>query len=495
MANEYLYGAYGHLGDSVAQNATQAGTTPVYVGCAPVNLIKGYKELDIINNPVKLFNLPNAQQTVGYSENWESFSLCEAINAHFNNVQGNIGPIYVINVLDPDVHRKEEPITVNLAFSNGRATIKSDTIILDTLALEGKMEGVDYAVDYNYTKGIVIINSMDAANKIAGSVAASYNEVDADMVTADDIIGGVTANGEYSGLGALQLLYQEKYVVCNLLAAPGWSERPEVYNALMVAAAQINGHWDAFVCADIPLNDGLVDIDTIAKALNWKKDNGFTNERSKVFWPMAKGTDGNIYHLSTLAVVEFMRADYSHDSVPMETCGNKTIPIAAQYFGANSKNRGFDQVTSKELTSNGISTCVFWGGNWVLWGDHTAGYTYGADIDPRCIFDVSMRMLFHITNSFQREWGTVIDEPFTKQLRDRIINREQEKLDALVAMGALIGEPSVLFLESNNSTTDMMNGDFRWDIPVTPTPPLKSATVYVAYTDAGFSSYFSDEEE
>lgn len=494
MANEYLYGAYGHLGDSVAQNATQAGTTPVYVGCVPVNLIRGYKDLDIINYPVKLSNLPNAQQTVGYSSNWDRFSLCEPINAHFNNTKGNIGPIYVINVLDPDVHKKEETTTVNLAFSNGRATIKSDTIILDTLALEGKAEGTDYAVDYNFTKGTVIISSI-GSTKITGTVTASYNEVAVTLVEASDIIGGVTANGEYSGLGALQLLYQEKYAVCNLLAAPGWSENPEVYNALITAASKINGHWDAFVCADIPLNDGTDDVDTIAKALTWKDDNGYNNERSKVFWPMAKSNDGNIYHLSTLAMVELMRADYSHDSIPMETCGNKSIPVLAQYFGVNSKNRGFDQVASKELTSNGISTCVFWGGNWVLWGDHTAGYTYGADIDPRCIFDVSMRMLFHITNSFQREWGAVIDEPFTIQLRDRILNAEQEKLDALVAEGALIGEPAVLFLESENSTTDMMNGDFRWDIPVTPTPPLKSATVYVAYTDTGFSSYFSDEEE
>lgn len=491
MGKEYLYGAYGHLGDTVAQSATQAGTTPVYVGCAPINLVRGYADIDVVNYPVKLSNLPNAQQTIGYSDDWDSFSLGEVISAHFDNANGNIGPIYVINVLDPDVHRKADVTTVNLAFSNGRATIKSDTIILDTLALEGKVEGVDYSVDYNFTKGMVIINSI-GADKITGSVVTSYNEVDASLVTADDIIGGVTANGEYSGLGALQLLYQEKFAVCNLFAAPGWSENPEVYNAMNAAASQINGHWYALVCADMPLNDGTEDVNTIAKAVKWKKDNGYTNERSKVFWPMAKGSNGHLYHLSTMAVVEFMRTDYSHDSVPMETCGNKTIPVVAQYFGEGSKNRGFDQVSSKELTSNGISTCVFWGGSWVLWGDHTAAYVYGDDVDPRCIFDVSMRMLFHITNDFQREWGTEIDGPFTKQLRDRIINREQEKLDALVARGALIGNPAVLFLESNNSTEDMMNGDFRWDIPVTPTPPLKSATAYVAYTDAGFSAYFSE---
>lgn len=487
MANEYLYGAYGKLGQTIAQSAVQAGTTPVYVGTLPVNLIRGFANLDIVNYPVKLSNLTNAQQAVGYSDDWESFSLCEVLDAHFNNKKGNIGPIYVINVLDPATHKKAEKTTIQLAFSNGKATIKSDTIILDTLALEEKVEGIDFAIDYNFTKGMVMISSV--GEKITGSIAASYEEVDTSLITSEDIIGGVTANGEYSGLGAITLLYQEHFAVCNLIGAPGWSEDPEVYAAMITAATQINGHWDAFVCADIPLSNA-----TIAAALAWKEENGYTHERSKVFWPMAKDTFGKIYHLSTMAIVEFMRADFSHDSIPMETCGNKEIPVAGQYFGAGSTNRGFDQVQSKELTAHGVSTCVFWGGNWVLWGDHTAAYTYGADIDPRSIFDVSIRMLFHITNGFQREWGTEIDKPFTKQLRDRIINKEQEKLDAYVAIGALIGEPKVLFLESNNSTTDMMNGDFRWDIPVTPTPPLKSATVYVAYTDAGFSAYFSDEE-
>lgn len=494
MANEYLYGAYGHVGNTVAQSATQAGTVPVYVGTLPVNLIRGFKDLNIINYPVKLTNYSNAQQTVGYSKNWKSFTLCEAIKAHFDNVNGNIGPIYVINVLDPNVHIKEDTTTVNLAFSNGQATIKSDTIVLDTLALEEKAEGTDYTVDYNFTKGMVIISSK-GSTKITGNVAASYKEVDTSAIGKDDIIGGVTEGGVYSGLGALQLLYQEQYAVCNLLAAPGWSQIPDVYNAMLTAAQQINGHWDAFVCADIPIESGSEKVDTISKANTWAKGNGYINERSKAYWPMAKGTDGFIYHLSTFAMVEYMRADYSHNSVPFETCGNKEIPVLAQYFGENSTNRGFDQITSKELTSKGISTCVFWGGRWVLWGDHTAAYEYGKDVDPRCIFDVSMRMLFYITNDFQREWGTTIDKPFTKQLRDRILNREQEKLDGLVAKGALIGNPKVLFLESENSTTDMMNGDFRWDIPVTPTPPIKSASAYVAYTDAGFSAYFEDKEE
>lgn len=491
MANTYLYGAYGHLGETIAQNAVQAGTTPVYIGVAPINLVRDYQSVGGVNAPLKLSNFVDAQRKLGYSPDWEKFSLCEVMTAHFNNPVGNIGPIYVINVLDPETHKKAEQTSKALTFVNGRCEFVSDTIILDTFAIASKVEGVDYSLDYNYAKNTVVVTKIAADLDTTGTATATFDEVDLSKITATTIIGSVTASGEYTGMSAIRLLYQEQNQVCNLLAAPGWSHEPEVYNALISAAQKINGHWDAFVCADIPLEDSESQaVDTIAKAIAWKKTNGYTNERSKVFWPQTVDNAGQIFHLSTLGMVELMRADYSHDSVPMETCGNKEIQGIKQYFGAESKNRGFDQQDANELTQNGICTTIAWGGNWVLWGDHTAAYAYGGDVDARAIFDVSMRMLFHITNSFQREWSPSIDKPMTLQMRDRILNREQEKLDALVARGALIGTPTVQFLESENSTTDMMNGDFRWDIAATPTPPLKSATVYVAYTDAGFSAYF-----
>ena len=503
MANEYLYGAYGHIGETVAQSAVQAGTTPVYVGTAPVNLVRGFADAGVINEPIKLSNMVDAQRKLGYATDWGTFTLCEVMNAHFNNTIGNIGPIYVINVLDPSEgkHRKAEETTKQLSFTGGRAEFASGTIILDTLTIaksEGGdyAEGTDYAVDYNFTKGTVIITSLIDDSPLTGTLTASFYEVDDTAIEDEDIIGGVTASGEYSGLSSIALLYPEQFAVCNLIAAPGWSHSPAVYNAMLTTSQKINGHWDSFVVADLPLVDGSAQaVDTITKAVAWKKNNAFTGERSKVYWPQGIDNLGNVYHLSTLAVVELMRADFSHNSVPMETCGNKAIPVIKQYFGANANNRGFDQQTGKELTQNGISTAVAWGGEWVLWGDHTAAYTYGADVDPRAIFDVSMRMLMHITNSFQREWSPEIDSPMTRALKDRIINREQEKLDGYVSMGALLGEPKIVFLESENSTTDIMNGDFRWDIAVTPTPPLKSASVYVAYTDAGFSVYYEGGDE
>lgn len=70
---------------------------------------------------------------------------------------------------------------------------------------------------------------------------------------------------------------------------------------------------------------------------------------------------------------------------------------------------------------------------------------------------------------------------------------EQGELDALKGVGALIGDPEIIFLESENPTSNMVNGDFMFHIMATPTPPMKSATAKVTYTDEGFSSFFGEE--
>lgn len=153
MANEYLYGAYGHIGETVAQSAVQAGTTPVYIGTAPVNLVRGFGKAGIINAPIKITSLVDAQKKIGYSSDWGTFTLCEAVYAHFNNTLGNIGPIYVINVLDPSAgkHRKKAATTKALTFTGGRAEFASDKIILDTLTIAKNDSG-------NYVEGLSLIH-------------------------------------------------------------------------------------------------------------------------------------------------------------------------------------------------------------------------------------------------------------------------------------------------------------------------------------------------
>ena len=485
--SEYKYGVYGVIGNDIAQNASQAGVAPVYFGTAPVNLLSD--NTGTVNVPVKISNLSDAQQKLGHfsdSAKWGKYTLCEAVAAHFSNKNGNVGPIYVINVLDPATHKKSTQTTKSLTFVNKKATIEADDIILKSFAIDDKVLGTDYVVDYDFNTGIMTIT--DKGEEAMTTVTASYDTVDTAAVTADTVIGGVKEDGTVSGIAAVKLVYQTCNVIPTYLAAPGWSTNKKVYEALVASSQNINGHWCAFVYADIPVDN----VTTIDAAKEWKVTNGYTSGFSKVYWPMMKD-GGNVYHLSTLALVEKIRCDMENDNVPFETEGNKTVPATGLYFGENASSFVFDKTDANKLTAYGITTAIFWGGNWRVWGDHTAAFTTAGNHDARETFDVNMLMLFHIANSFQKDWGAVIDEPMTLALRDTIVNREQEKLDALVAMGALIGNPNVEFLETNNSTENVMNGNFRWEISATITPPLKSATGVVCYTDAGFSAYFGGD--
>lgn len=491
MAANYKHGTYGEFAKSVTTIAAESATTVVYVGTAPVHLVRGYAAAGLVNKPVLLTSFADVRAKMGYSPNWGIFSLCEAFAVHFDNAVGNSGPIVVVNVLDPATHKKSSVTTKALTFTNGRAVLESDTIILDTLVLADKVEGVDFTIDYDFEASRVIINSV--GEKITGSVNATYSEIDTAGITAETIIGEATDDGIYSGLGAVELIYQSLGLIPNVIAAPGWSETPAVYEAMLSAGTKINGHWDAFVVADIPLTDGEEAVDTISKAVAWADENGYANERSKACWPQAVSTSGEIYHASTLCAWRMQIVDASHDGIPMESPSNKPIPVSMQYFGEGSSNRGFDQSRGNQLNENGITTVVYFGGQWVLWGGHTAAYKHGEVADNRVIFDNNVRMMMHVTNQFQKDWATTIDAPMTLAMAETIKQREQEKADALAAVGALVGKPVVTFSPAANAESSLVEGNFIWDFAGTPTPQLKSATMRVAYTTAGFASYYGTE--
>lgn len=484
---EYKYGVYAQVGADIVQNASEAGSAPVYFGTAPVNLLSGDVAAKV-NRPLKISNLNEAQRVLGYfpaGSRWGKYTLCEAIAAHFANSKGNVGPIYVINVLDPETHRKGEQTSQSITFTNRRAQIVTDSIILSTFAIAEKVLGTDYTLSYNFTTGVLTIT--DIGTKEMSEETASFYEVDFEQIDESTVIGAADENGNLTGISAVALVYQECNVIPNYLAAPGWSDKKAVYNALVAAAQNINGHWSAFVFADLAIEE----VTNIAAAKKWKKDNGYTSGFSKVCWPQVRGGDGNVYHISTLEVVEKLRVDLQNDNIPFETAGNKTIPVVGLYFGEGVK-ASFDKAMANELTAAGITTAVYWEGNWRIWGDHTAAYEYGSDAEVRYTFDVNVIMQFYIMNSFQRDWGSQIDAPMTVALSETILNREQEKLDALVARGALIGNPTVSFSTEDNPTDAIRAGQFVWNYTETNTPPFKAGTAIVSYTDAGFSSYYGE---
>ncbi len=105
----YFHGVYGQqlpTQDDIPLSG--AGTLPVYIGTAPVEQLTDHA--NAINTPVLLSSYEDAKAKIGYSDDWDKYTLCEAVYAHFKNKIGSIGPIAVINVFDPAVHTDEKPV-------------------------------------------------------------------------------------------------------------------------------------------------------------------------------------------------------------------------------------------------------------------------------------------------------------------------------------------------------------------------------------------------
>lgn len=495
----YQHGMYSEFERTITTTPSQSPTIAVYVGTAPVHLIKNYQNYDLVNMPIKLSDINQVKTKAGTSSDWEAFTLCEAFSAHFENGIEPAGPIIAINVLDPAVHKKDTDKTEELTFINNVATVKSDTIVLDSIVLENMVKDTEYTISYDFEQGAALIRNISGQEK--AKVNATYSEVDPSKITTTDIIGKANDEGEYQGIGCINLVYTELGMIPNILTVPGYSHIPNVYKAMCQAVRKINGHWDTVAYADIPISG----VGTKKEAIKWKQDNEYNDEFTKVCWPKWKSNTGQVYHLSTLLTWRRLLTDAINGGIPYESPSNKPIPTGKQYFGDASANRGYDQQSANELNANGITTAVYWGGETVMWGPHTAAYEYDdrpdhekrlspTTMDPRVIFDTSITMLMHTTNSFQEEHAALIDKPMTRAVIDQIKNREQEKADALAAVGAYIGEVKVEFKEDANNAEGYIEGKFVWSFRGTSTPPFKTGILSAAYSTDGFVTYYEGGE-
>lgn len=455
------------------------GALPVYIGTAPVHLLAD--PVGALNTPILIQSYDDAVRQIGYSDNWDDFTLCEAVKAHFGNKLGNAGPIVVINVLDAATHNKAG--TSEVTIENGVGYIDNVPVLLSTVQITGKTEGTDYNVEYE--NGRVKLTEITA---LGSPVTVAYDEVDASAVVDADVIGGTTADGVRSGISCIDLVYQRFNLVPTIMAAPGFSHVPAVYNAMITKAQKVNNHWDLTLAVDFPTD---ATVNTIAKAIQWRTDNGYTSLLSKGFWPkVMDGTD--MYHGSTLAVWRMLMTDYDNDGTPNESPSNKQVPVTKTVLDANTPIE-FDEIQANQLNAVGITTFCFIGGLWKLWGPHHLNYVYGADIDAEERFDSSIRMMRYITNTFQKNYMGDVDGPISRRKIEDILDRAQMWLNSLKAQEKVLLS-QIDFLSLSNPEADMIEGDFVFDTRLTTTPPGKSLHFAVRHTTEGISTLFGGDK-
>jgi uncharacterized protein len=479
----YKHGSFAEMQTTKDFVSSSIGTTPVYIGILPVHQLMNFG--DKVNVPILVNSFSDAVQKCGWNDsNWSQFDLCEAVYAHFRNSIQPIGPIILVNVLDPAV-KKQTAQTATVVITNGVGEISNDKVILNSCAIASKVLGTDFSVEYSADGSKVIVK---AITTLAASVTVTFDVVTPNTIVTSDIVGGTSSTtGAKTGIACVDLVYRMFNLIPNILCSPGWSFNPSVDAALKAVSQKINGHWYAWVNSDLVADSNA---DTIVKAQAWKVANAYTGAGEAPCWPMAKNATRK-FHLSTLATVVMQQVDSSHDGVPYETPSNKPIDITGVCLTSGT-DLTYDQVQVNDLNSKGIRTATYWGGRWVLWGPHTGAFEFGKDIDARDKFDSSVRMLYHIMNDFQKRYGTKVDMPMSRSMVDTILNDYQIFLDSLISTGALL-YAKIEFTETSNPVSDIVEGDFDFDISTTTTPPGKSITAKVQYTSTGIETLLGGE--
>ena len=82
---------------TTTENAVQ-----VIWGTSPINLAENPKQA--VNRPVMVRDFKEAKKALGYSDDWEKYTLCQSMYA--NSEIFTISPVIYINVLDPEKHYK-----------------------------------------------------------------------------------------------------------------------------------------------------------------------------------------------------------------------------------------------------------------------------------------------------------------------------------------------------------------------------------------------------
>ena len=495
--SDYLHGAYGVVQAVGNKIADESEGVIVYVGTAPVQqLALASGESYPVNKPILCNNIAEAKAAFGYSEDWEKYTLCEAMYVHFE--QNGVGPLVFINVLDPTKadHKNTTAVTGDKTPANGRIVIPSaEDIILESVVIKTKdqtpvtkVKGTDYNIAYNMDKKQIVIEEIDTGLGTS-ALTVEYYTIKPSGVTSSDVIGTTDDMGLNTGLFCIRDVYPATGAIPSYLGAPGFSSTPTIHSAMYQVSKKVNGHWDVYMFADLPLLNGSTPL-TLATVATYKEGNGYNKENETVFFPMALGTDNKKYHLSVLAAAIFQGLLIQNEGIPYMVASNNACAIIQNlYMGATNTGRLYDdELINKWLNSKGIASACFTAGRWCIWGCHSAQFSPDNATQIN-VSETNMMMLFYVSNDFQARRSRDVDKPMTANDIKTIIAEEQTRIDALKSIGALI-KGDVRLNTDAQAQADIINGDFSFVFDLTPTPIARSLKAIVNWTDEGFATYF-----
>ncbi|MCD8052258.1 MAG: phage tail protein [Clostridiales bacterium] len=478
-------------GVRVIEEATSAGSPTtaasgivIAFGTAPIQQVDGTANEIVVAN-----SYDEAVSALGYSDDWDKYTLCEAIYCHFRLY--SMSPLLLVNVLDPAAHcTAVEEQTYTL--TNDKVELSGDAIA-DTIVVKGGGATLTAGTDYDvfYEDGNCYIEALTGGaikNDSLAEITVSYSAVDfeaEDLVS--DIIGGYDVNtGKSTGMELMDMAYFKGRVLPDIMIAPGFSQYSEVA-AVMAAKATFSTVFRCVCICDLDTTTNL----SYQQAVESKAaDASFLNEKQILCWPMVALNDQK-YHMSTQLASLMSQVDSNNDDVPSRAASNQVMQADSTIL-ADGTEVLLDLTQSNYLRANGIVTAYNFVNGFTAWGVYTAMVTESTD--PKDVFINIVRMFNYVANSIILTFWSRIDENLTPRYAESIVDEINIWLNSLASSEHLLGARCALNSDEN-PTEDLLAGIVRVHIYMTPPTPAQEIDAYVEYDVDYVATAFSTDSE
>ncbi len=475
------------LGVHIFEQATSVQTPkvatvgiPFVVGTAPV---QSAAKPASPNVPVLATSWAEAVEKLGFSYDWERYTLCEFMYSHFQLFGAQ--PVIFCNISDPAGMRREEA-EADYSVADHKVSVSVDAIA-DTIKVSikgGTAEGtdetapaqvlerdVDYSILYDRddTDTYVCIVELleDGSAYDAETVSIAYSAADPTTATVADVVDGIAqADACLTVVG----------LVPDLIAAPGWSHNTVVAAVMATKAAAVNGLFKGKAVIDADSSEG--GVTEYSQLSGYKNKNNFVDVDQILCWPMVQLGDYR-FHLSTQLCGLMATVDAGNRGIPYESPSNKNLKMDACVLADGTPvNLTWNQV-DLVAGSWGVVTAVnFLDSGWVAKGNYTACYPGNTDVKDQFI-PVS-RMFDFIGNTLIRTFWSKLDKPMTPALRDSILQTCNIWLGGLTGGGYLYGARAEMLAEEN-PLTSLLDGIITLHIYNAPPVPAQEIDFILEY--------------
>ena len=469
----YKHGVYtSEVPTSIVPPVVSTAGLTVVVGTAPIHLT----DTTNVNKAVLAYTYSEAVQKMGYSDDFEKYTICEAISSHFALFA--VAPLVFINVLDPSKHKVTGSAALDVV--KDEAVLKVDGVLLPSLVVKSEDGSTTYTAEQYETEfddtGFIHIYT-----EVATKITVEFEKLDATLVTPADVIGGVSLDGSYKGLELVNEVFPRFREVPGILIAPKFSTNPAVAAVMKAKVSNINGIFPAIAIADVPTSE----IRDYTQVPEYKNANNLSDPNLIVCWPKCS-LGGKQYHKSTQMASLANKVDAENSGYPYHEPSNNNLQMDAAVL-----EDGTEILLSLEqanyLNGQGIVTSLNFTGGWKLWGHRTS--CYPAITDPKDSFISGRRVFNYEQIQFILSYFQKVDKPGNRKLVENVVDSKNIDLNGKTARGFLLGG-RIEFVQEENPLTNLIDGTYGFHLYITPPTPARDINGSFEFDPNYFSVLF-----